>query len=59
MGTAAIPVTFNHIHGAEAERVRGELADMIRDLLDWAAQQQSGDPPLRMVKPHERRQHVR
>src|SRR5690606_41172415 len=33
----------NHIYGTEAERVRGELADVIRDLLDWAAQQ-SGDP---------------
>jgi len=33
----------NHIYGTEAERVRGELADVIRDLLDWAAQQQSGD----------------
>ena len=34
----------NHIHGAEAERLRGELADVIRDLLDWAVQQQhTGD----------------
>jgi hypothetical protein len=29
----------NHMHGADAERVRGELADVIRELLDWAAQQ--------------------
>ncbi|MFC0432577.1 hypothetical protein [Kutzneria buriramensis] len=33
----------NHVHGAEAERVRGELAKVIQELLDWAAQQQSGD----------------
>jgi hypothetical protein len=33
----------NHIHGAEAERLRGELADVIRDLLVWAAQQHTGD----------------
>lgn len=33
----------NHVHGAEAERLRSELADVIRDLLDWAAQQQTGD----------------
>ncbi len=33
----------NNIHGTEAERVRGELADVIRDLLDWAAQQQIRD----------------
>ena len=34
----------NHIHGAEAERLRGELADVIHDLLDWATQQQhTGD----------------
>lgn len=31
----------NHVHGAEAERLRGELADVIRDLLDWATQQSS------------------
>jgi hypothetical protein len=33
----------NHMHGAEAERLRGELADVVRELLDWAAQQQTGD----------------
>ncbi|MGQ0773481.1 MAG: hypothetical protein ACT4NY_03535 [Pseudonocardiales bacterium] len=33
----------NHIHGTEAERVRGELADVIRELLDWAARQQSDE----------------
>ena len=33
----------NHVHDAEAERVRGELAKVIQELLDWAAQQQSGD----------------
>jgi hypothetical protein len=43
----------NHIHGADAERLRGELADVIRDLLDWAAQQQTVINPLRMVKPHD------
>jgi hypothetical protein len=35
------------IGGAEGERLRGELATIIRDLLNWAAQQsndtQSGD----------------
>jgi hypothetical protein len=29
----------NRIHGAEAERLRGELADVICDLLDWTARQ--------------------
>ncbi|MFB9302374.1 hypothetical protein [Kibdelosporangium philippinense] len=33
----------NHIHGVGAERLRGELADVIRDLLDWAAAQQQTD----------------
>lgn len=33
----------NHIHGAEAERLRRELADVIRDLLDWAARRSTGD----------------
>lgn len=33
----------NHIHGAEAERMRGELAQAIQELLNWAADQQSGD----------------
>lgn len=32
---------INHISSAEGERLRGELADVIRDLLDWAAQQQT------------------
>jgi hypothetical protein len=31
------------MHGADAERLRGQLADVIRDLLDWAAQQHTGD----------------
>ncbi|WP_378733971.1 hypothetical protein [Nocardia brasiliensis] len=31
------------IHGTEALRLRNELADITRDLLDWAAQQQSDD----------------
>ncbi|GGM34595.1 hypothetical protein GCM10012275_02340 [Longimycelium tulufanense] len=29
----------NPISGTEGERIRGKLADVIRDLLDWAAQQ--------------------
>jgi hypothetical protein len=33
----------NHSYGAEAERARAQLADLIRELLDWAAHQQSGD----------------
>lgn len=33
----------NHVHGAEAERLRGELAEVVRELLAWAAEQQSGD----------------
>jgi hypothetical protein len=33
----------NHIRGAEAERLRGQLADVIRDLLDWVAGQPTGD----------------
>jgi hypothetical protein len=33
----------NHSHGAEAERARAQLADVIRELLDWAVNQQSGD----------------
>lgn len=32
---------INHIQGAEAERLRGELAQVVQELLDWAAQQQS------------------
>lgn len=34
---------ISHIHGADAERLRGELAQVVQELLDWAAQQQSGD----------------
>jgi hypothetical protein len=34
---------IDYVHGAEAERVRGELAAVVLDLLSWAAQQQSGD----------------
>lgn len=29
----------NRIHGAEAERLRGQLTDVIGDLLDWTARQ--------------------
>lgn len=29
----------NHVHGAEGERLRGEFAAVIGDLLEWAAQQ--------------------
>lgn len=32
-----------HIHGAHAERLRGELAEVVQELLEWATQQQSGD----------------
>ncbi|MFF3573709.1 hypothetical protein ACFYXQ_38720 [Nocardia jiangxiensis] len=31
------------LHGAQAERLRGELADVVGELLDWAAKQQSAD----------------
>lgn len=34
---------INRIGGAEGERLRGELAAVIRDLLHWAAEQQSRD----------------
>ena len=34
---------INHSHGTEAEQARAQLADVIRELLDWAAHQQSGD----------------
>ncbi|HEX5401751.1 MAG TPA: hypothetical protein VFX16_05560 [Pseudonocardiaceae bacterium] len=30
---------INHVYGAEAERLRGQLADVISELLDWAARQ--------------------
>lgn len=31
------------VGGAEGERLRGELAAVVRDLLEWAAEQQSRD----------------
>jgi hypothetical protein len=34
----------NHIHGAEGERLRGEFAAVIGELLDWAAQQVQNQP---------------
>jgi hypothetical protein len=34
----------NHIHGAEGERLRGEFAAVIGELLDWAAQQIQNQP---------------
>jgi hypothetical protein len=33
----------NPIRGAESERLRGELAQVIQELLDWAATQHPGD----------------
>jgi len=33
----------HHVHGVEAERVRGELAAVVLDLLSWAGQQQFDD----------------
>lgn len=33
----------SYLHGTQAERLRGELADVTGRLLDWAGQQQSGD----------------
>jgi RPA family protein len=32
-----------YLHGTQAERLRGELADVTGKLLVWAGQQQSGD----------------
>ena len=37
----------NHIHGAEGERLRGEFAAVIDELLDWAAQQIQNQPDSR------------
>ncbi|WP_139320805.1 hypothetical protein [Saccharomonospora sp. CUA-673] len=34
---------INRVGGTEGERLRGELAAVIRDLLHWAAEQQSRD----------------
>ncbi|MBY8855409.1 hypothetical protein K7711_02865 [Nocardia sp. CA2R105] len=31
------------LHGTQAERLRGELADVVGELLEWAAKQQSAD----------------
>lgn len=44
---------INRIGGAEGERLRGELAAVIRDLLRWAAEQQSHDESTEDVHPHD------
>ena len=36
----------NHVGGAEGERLRAELAAVIRDLLAWAAEQRSRDESI-------------
>ncbi|WP_194835938.1 hypothetical protein [Nocardia sp. XZ_19_369] len=32
-----------YIHGSEGERFRGELAEVVRDLLEWAIRQQDNE----------------
>lgn len=32
----------NLVHGPESRRLRNELADVIKDLLEWASSEQSG-----------------
>ncbi|WP_147471521.1 hypothetical protein [Nocardia stercoris] len=34
---------IKYVHGARSEQLRGELADAIQQLLEWAVQQQSDD----------------
>ncbi len=37
---------IKYVYGAEADRVRGELAAVIRELLDWSARQHADDQSI-------------